>query len=81
MVDLQQEREHLIRADRHLAAGKRRIAEQIILIKTLTQQGQDRTEAKKPDTIGQGICQLLPGPHRRWRHHHHGLSGQGRHGR
>jgi hypothetical protein len=27
--------------------GKRRIAEQIILIQTMTQRGQDTTEAKK----------------------------------
>ena len=47
MADRQQEREHLILADRHLAAGNRRIAEQIILIRTMTEQGQDTTEARK----------------------------------
>ncbi|QRM34148.1 hypothetical protein [Microvirga sp. VF16] len=47
MVDRQQEREHLILADQHLAAGKRRIAKQIILIQNMTQRGQDTTEAKK----------------------------------
>jgi hypothetical protein len=47
MADLQQEREHLILADRHLAAGERRIAEQITLIEKMIQQGQDAAEAKK----------------------------------
>jgi hypothetical protein len=47
MVDRQQEREHLILADQHFAAGSRRIAEQIILIQTMTQRGQDTTEARK----------------------------------
>ncbi|WP_262031495.1 hypothetical protein [Microvirga sp. Mcv34] len=47
MVNIQQEREYLILADRHLAEGKRRIAEQIVLIQNLTRCGHDTTEAKK----------------------------------
>jgi len=47
MANLQQEREHLILADQHLAAGKRRIVKQFILIDALARRGQDTTEASK----------------------------------
>jgi len=47
MANLQQEREHLILADQHLAAGKRRIVKQIILIDALARRGQDTAEASK----------------------------------
>ena len=41
MSDLQQERADLIQADRHLAAGEQRIAEQIALIQRMTRDGYD----------------------------------------
>ena len=47
MPNLQQEREHLARADRHIAEGARRVAEQIDLIAWMTKKGHDLTEAQK----------------------------------
>jgi len=46
MTDLQQERDELIQADRHLAEGERRIAEQIQLIEWMTRHGYDTIVAK-----------------------------------
>ena len=46
MNGLQQEREDLIAADLHLAAGEQRIAEQIALIQTMTRQGHDTALAR-----------------------------------
>ena len=46
MTHLQQEREELIQADRHLAAGEQRIAEQIALIRWMTERGYDTVVAK-----------------------------------
>ncbi len=45
-ADLDQERQHLILADRHLAAGEQRISEQLALIQRLTGQGYETTRAK-----------------------------------
>jgi translation initiation factor 2B subunit (eIF-2B alpha/beta/delta family) len=41
MPDLQQEREHLAQADQHIVDGEKRVAEQMALIKRMTEQGQD----------------------------------------
>ena len=46
MTHLQQEREGLVRADRHLAEGERRIAEQTALIQQMTKQGYDTAVAR-----------------------------------
>jgi len=46
MNDLQREREDLITADRHLAAGEQRIAEQIALIQRMTREGYDTVLAR-----------------------------------
>ena len=46
MDDLQQEREDLLQADRHLAAGEQRIAEQLAMIRRLTEQGYETARAK-----------------------------------
>lgn len=46
MVDLHQEREHLILADRHLAEGEQRITEQFALIQRMTRQGYDTAVAE-----------------------------------
>ncbi|WP_262271551.1 hypothetical protein [Microvirga yunnanensis] len=46
MNDLQQEREDLIAADRHLAAGEQRIAAQLALIQRMTRDGYDTTLAR-----------------------------------
>ncbi|PVE24121.1 hypothetical protein DC522_12590 [Microvirga sp. KLBC 81] len=47
MNDLQREREDLILADRHLAAGEQRISGQIALIRRMTEQGCDTTTARE----------------------------------
>jgi hypothetical protein len=44
--DLQREREDLIAADRHLAAGEQRIAEQTALIRRLAREGHDTAKAQ-----------------------------------
>jgi hypothetical protein len=44
--DLQRERNDLIQADRHLAAGEQRIADQVALIQRLTEQGYNTTAAR-----------------------------------
>ncbi|WP_262271562.1 hypothetical protein [Microvirga yunnanensis] len=46
MSDLQREREDLVTADRHLAAGEQRIAEQIALIRRMTRDGYDTALAR-----------------------------------
>ncbi|WP_201833795.1 hypothetical protein [Microvirga zambiensis] len=43
---LQREREDLIVADRHLAAGEQRIAEQIALIQKMSREGYDTALAR-----------------------------------
>ena len=43
---LQREREDLIAADRHLAAGEQRIAEQLALIQRMTREGYDTAIAR-----------------------------------
>ncbi|KLK90490.1 hypothetical protein AA309_25430 [Microvirga vignae] len=45
MTDLQQERDDLIQADRHLAQGERRIADQIALIQWMTMKGYNTAVA------------------------------------
>jgi hypothetical protein len=45
MVDLHQERNHLILADRHLVEGEQRITEQLALIQRMTRQGYDTVVA------------------------------------
>jgi hypothetical protein len=47
MSDIQQEREHLAQADRHIAEGETRVAEQIALIERMAKQGQDITLAEE----------------------------------
>ncbi|MCB8819945.1 hypothetical protein [Microvirga rosea] len=47
MSDLQREREDLIMADRHLSGGEQRIAEQITLIRRMTEQGYDTVVARE----------------------------------
>ena len=47
MPDLQQEREHLAEADRHIAEGRRRVADQVALIARLAQDGHDTTQARR----------------------------------
>ncbi|WP_262272278.1 hypothetical protein [Microvirga yunnanensis] len=46
MSDLQRERGDLVTADRHLAAGEQRIAEQIALIQRMTRDGYDTALAR-----------------------------------
>ncbi|EIM25941.1 hypothetical protein [Microvirga lotononidis] len=46
MTNLQQERDELVQADRHLAEGERRIGEQIDLIQWMTKHGYDTVVAK-----------------------------------
>jgi hypothetical protein len=46
MNDLQRERDDLIQADRHLAAGEERIAEQIAPIQRMTEQGFETALAR-----------------------------------
>jgi hypothetical protein len=47
MPNQQQEREHLAKANRDIAEGERRVAEQIILIQQMTERGQDTTQAQQ----------------------------------
>ena len=47
MPDMQQEREHLAKANRDIADGERRVAEQIILIQQMTEKGQDTALAEE----------------------------------
>jgi hypothetical protein len=47
MANLQQEREHLIMADRHILAGEQRIADQMLRIAEMSGKGQDTQEARK----------------------------------
>ena len=47
MTNLQQERDELIQADRRLAEGERRIAEQLDLIAWMTRHGYDTAVAKE----------------------------------
>ena len=46
MNDLQREREDLITADRHLAAGEQRITEQLALIGRLSEQATTQLRPK-----------------------------------
>jgi len=46
IADLQREREDLLLADRHLAAGERRIAGQRALIQRMTEHGYNTTTAR-----------------------------------
>ncbi|MCB8822868.1 hypothetical protein [Microvirga rosea] len=55
MNDLQREREDLITADRHLAAGEQRIAEQTALIQRMTREGYDTV-------LAWDLLRLLEGP-------------------
>lgn len=41
------ERDHLAKADMDIAAGEKRVAEQIALIEWMTKKGQDTAEAEK----------------------------------
>ncbi|ACL63054.1 hypothetical protein [Methylobacterium nodulans] len=43
---LQQEQEDLIQADRHLAAGEKRVIEQIVLLQRMTEKGYDTATGK-----------------------------------
>ena len=47
MSNLQQEREHLALAEHHIAAGERRLAQQIALIEQMTREGHDTILAKE----------------------------------
>lgn len=47
MPDLQTEREHLSKADRHIVAGERRIAAQALLVGRLHRGGHDTGEAER----------------------------------
>jgi hypothetical protein len=47
MPNMQQEREHLAKAEQHIADGERRVAEQIILIGRMTEKGQDTALAEE----------------------------------
>jgi hypothetical protein len=62
MTNLQQERDDLIQADRHLAEGERRIAEQIELIQRMTRNGYDTVVAK-------GLLRLLEETLTIWKQH------------
>ncbi|MFC1458461.1 hypothetical protein ACETIH_17500 [Microvirga arabica] len=46
-ADLDQERHHLIQADRHLTEGEQRITAQLVLIERLGHQGSDTTRAEE----------------------------------
>ena len=46
MADLRQEREHLILADRHLAAGQQRIVAQTALIARMTEHDYNTATAR-----------------------------------
>ena len=62
MDALQREHEDLVLADRHLAAGEQRIAEQIALIQTMTKQGYDTALARD-------LLRLLEETMVTWREH------------
>ena len=62
MNDIQREREDLIVADRHLAAGEQRIAEQIALIQRLTEHGFNTATARD-------LLRLLEETMVTWREH------------
>ncbi|WP_114946763.1 hypothetical protein [Microvirga calopogonii] len=47
MPNVQQEREHLAKADRDIADGERRVAEQIILIEQMRKDGHDTALAEE----------------------------------
>ncbi|WP_336490004.1 hypothetical protein [Methylobacterium nigriterrae] len=47
MPDLQQERERLAQADRHIAEGRRRVTNQVVLIARLAQDRHDTAEARR----------------------------------
>ncbi|WP_336492134.1 hypothetical protein [Methylobacterium nigriterrae] len=46
MHDVQQERERLAEADRHIAEGRRRVTDQVALIARLAQDGHNTAEAR-----------------------------------
>ncbi|WP_336491608.1 hypothetical protein [Methylobacterium nigriterrae] len=46
MLDLDQERENLVVADRHITEGERRITEQLARIATLAEDGHDTAQAE-----------------------------------
>ena len=45
MTNLQQERDHLALADRHIIEGRRRVANQTKLVETMARSGQDTVMA------------------------------------
>ncbi|MER2265271.1 hypothetical protein [Methylobacterium oxalidis] len=47
MPTLEQEREDLALADRHIAEGERRISDQIALVAILVEGGHDTTQAER----------------------------------
>jgi hypothetical protein len=47
MPNLQQEREHLAKANRGIAEGEKRVAEQIILIEQMRKDGRDTALAEE----------------------------------
>ncbi|WP_262273638.1 hypothetical protein [Microvirga yunnanensis] len=47
MTNLQQEREHLVLADRHIVEGRRRVADQTKLVETMARNGQDTVMAAR----------------------------------
>ncbi len=47
MVDMHKEREDLAKADRDIAEGEKRVAEQIILIHRMAETGQDTALAEE----------------------------------
>ncbi|MBO1909737.1 hypothetical protein J4G37_33700 [Microvirga sp. 3-52] len=62
MPDMQQEREHLAKADRHIAEGERRVAEQIALIERMIGSGQSTALAEE-------FLQTLEETLKQWRSH------------
>ena len=62
MPDLEQERAHLALADRHIAAGQKRVADQACLVEHLTEQGYDTTKARD-------LLRLLEETLVNWREH------------
>ncbi|WP_114945418.1 hypothetical protein [Microvirga calopogonii] len=62
MTNLQQERDELIQADRHLAEGERRIAEQIDLIQWMNKHGYDTI-------VAQDLLRLLEETLTIWKEH------------
>ncbi|WP_414475373.1 hypothetical protein [Microvirga sp. M2] len=63
MNDLQREYQDLVQADRHLAAGEQRIAEQLALIQRMVEQGYETARAKD-------LLRLLEETMVAWRDHH-----------